>query len=219
MNSDQIQALINLGASLATPFLGRTTQWYRPTDPTCPALDPANQMGTLSVRFDTDPSFKSTKPPLLGKPQWYGLYDRTNTQVGDYLVSDQGTFYIESEVNLMPTAVIQCNRTITISRKTLGNPSSQPGKAYGGDRKNHDDVILYPDFPASLLTKSRGERGDTNLPKDVKLGTYEILLPNVGKVTIHSADRIRDDLGYLYSVSSVELTPLGYRLLVVATQT
>jgi hypothetical protein len=219
MNSDEIQALINLGIGLASPFLGRPTTWYRPEcGDICP-IDQRCQMGTLSVRFDTDPQFSSTKSPMPGKPQWYALYDRTLTQVGDYLVSDQGTFFVSSQVNLLPTQVVQCNRTVTISRQTEGKASFDPASAYGGDQSRTEELIIYRQYPASLLTKSRGERGDTNLPGDVKLGTYELLIPQLGDTTIRSADRVTDDLGQLYSVSSAEQSPLGWRCLVVATET
>jgi hypothetical protein len=220
VNYALIQSKINAGNQKAANALGQSMQWYRPMG-NRPAIDPDALMGSILVYLDPTYAFDASKPSQYGKPQFGALFDRTLTLVGDYLVGPQGTYYIASQQDLLPTQVIQCNRVVSVLRQTGGQPSFDPAQAYGGGHSKTSWETIYCQFPASVLTKSRGERGDTSLPGDVKLGTYEVLIPTLGydDTIIKSADRLTDDLGQLYSVSSAEQTPLGWRLLIVATQT
>ena len=74
-------------------------------------------------------------------------------------------------------------------------------------------------WPALIDIGTKGEKGDTNLPGDVRLGWYRVLLPNCPGSTIEAFDVINDNLDRRYKVSSVELTELGWRLTAMLAQT
>lgn len=212
MDADDIQALINLGYGLGAQFLGRSASWYRPFDPTRPAISDLTLQGSILLRVDPNPSFNASRPMQYGKPVLYGLYDRTNTLPGDYLVSDQGTYLIASQENLNPALLVQCNTTVTITRPSLAYPNHDPSMAYAGAPGS--DTVILQQFPASLLDKSRGEKGPVGLALDAqKIGTYEMLLPILpGSTIIMTNDYVIDQQGNRYSVSAPESSPLGWRV-------
>ena len=117
MDALGIQAKINRGAGIAARYLGTRHTIYRPKGTGNP-LARANAAGSLLADFKADFAFTGNAPNLYGHPVWGGLFDRTTTREGDYLVGDQGTFFIAAQQLHAPTACIQCNRVLTAKRPT-----------------------------------------------------------------------------------------------------
>lgn len=198
--SGTIQARLNRGYGIAASRLGAPYGQYRETGPLYPLN---NSMGWLFVDFDRDPRFSHKSPNAWGHPTYYGLFDATNVLVGDYLVGPYGAFFVGNTEPDKPPLLVLCNRKITVTRPAPTGP-------YSGDTL--PETTLMAGWPASVLTKSRGDRAQEHLPGDTRIGWYECLLPVWPSVEINEADRVIDENGTVYTVSSTELTPLGWRL-------
>jgi hypothetical protein len=75
------------------------------------------------------------------------------------------------------------------------------------------ETTLATAWPISQLQGTKGEKGVTNLPGDVRMPWIAILVPTIpGGVVLAEGDRMRDDLGRAWTLSSCELNPLGWRL-------
>lgn len=203
----QIQAAIYNGYMQAANVLGAPFELFRPDGADTP-IQQANRIGTINVSMDAN-VYKFRTPQLYGKPVWYALADGSRLAVADYLQGDTGTYFVAAMQPLLPIAIVECNRVLNVLR-----PYSAPGVGvlpYGGDIAS-EEVSVMTAFPGSVLTKSRGERGETNLPGDVRVAWYEVLLPYVG-VEIKFADVIDTDNGMRLKVGTVERTELGFRML------
>ncbi len=219
-----VQAKMNYGLGKAAAALGASCQWYRPATATNP-LDAGNLRGTLAAAFQI-PGNVYVAPSRYAKPEWWGLFDATNVAVGDYLVEPTlGTFFVASLEPVHYPMCVRCNRTATFSRPNP-NPPSAPSYApspdgtrvvpsggfYGGDVPAQETALATA-WPISQLQGTKGEKGVTNLPGDVRMPWIAILVPAIpGGVVLAEGDRMRDDLGRAWTLSSCELTPLGWRL-------
>ena len=154
-----IQAKINRGAAIGAAKIGEACQFYRPTSATNPL---ATSYATLPVFLTVDAKFSTTTANLFGKPLWYGLFDRTATQDGDYLTGPQGTFYIASQSSLLSTLLVECNRTLSIVRPNADG--SGVGSLPPGGQTVATDTTLLTGWPASVLIKTRGEAGRRCFP-------------------------------------------------------
>lgn len=204
-NQASIQAHINYGYGRAAAYLGASTSQYRPTDPQNPL---GNQIGTLMADFDVDPKFSHSKPSKYNNPLFYGMFDATSVQVGDYLAAPMGTFFVATFEPNKPPLCVECNTTITAVRPQALAPSPS---FYGGDQQVGFTPLLSG-WPASVLQAYRGERGEVRLPSDTRMPWFAILLPVFSGVTLEAADKVTDAVGRTYTLSSCELTSLGWRL-------
>lgn len=210
MDAAAIQAKINRGAGIAARYLGTTHTIYRPRGIGNP-LARANSLGTILADFKADFAFEGARPNLYGKAVWGGLFDRTLTREGDYLVGDQGTFFVAAQQLHAPTACIQCNQVLTAKRPTRGTPGDD---FYGGDILA-DETALMTSWPASVLHGTKGDRGDVGLPGDARLPWWAILLPAPADgPQLMMGDVLTDAQAAprRYIVSSAERTDLGWRI-------
>lgn len=214
MDAALLQQKIYYGYGKAAQFIGPPYNLFRPTS----ALNPTaqqNQIGTLNASFNAmDMSYG--KPNLYGKPLWYALLDGSVTQVGDYLIGCDKTYFIAAMQTTLPILAVDCNRTINIVQAAQQPTVGAVG--YGGDTAA-GEVPLMTAWPASILQGTKGEKGDVNLPGDVRNPWWSVLLPAYPGVIIRSANIIIDDLSRRYVISSAELTDLGWRCTAMQAQT
>ena len=212
MNAAKIEAKIQRGNGKAAKVLGVVCDQYRPATSDAVMVN-TNLLGVVLVRFDQDFGFNARKPNLYGHPVWGVLADRTLMAVGDYLIGSEGTFFLIAQQSLTPTAGVSCNRVISIARPTGPTPGAN---AYGGVI-NHTPIVTS--WPASVLQGTKGERGDLNLPGDVRMPWVQILIPAGPGVQIRFGDIVTDDQAdaLRYTISSAELTDLGYRITAAQT--
>ena len=211
MDQPTIQARVNHGNAIATRFLGAPFTQYRPTSVTNPVS--GTPVATLQCAFDPDAAFSFAKPSGYSKPIYYGLFDGTNVRVGDYLVSaTQGTFFTAGYEPIKPWLCVSCNRVMTFTRAAA--PASTGLDPIYSGATQATDTLLLTGWPASCLAGTKGERGPSSiqLPGDVKLPWWAILLPAYPGVILNMGDRASDDLGRHYIISSAEQTSLGWRL-------
>lgn len=219
--SGSIQAAIYNGYGVGAKALqGNSYGVYRASGAANPIAAP-NLVATLPAVFDTTPDFKLLAAPLAGKNIWYVLVDGTQTKVGDYLVGTHSTFgnpdtwFISAMYPLQSIQAIQCNATLTVYHpEGAAGFGSQP---YGGTPPPSTPILTA--WPGSVVQGTKGEKGDSQLPRDVRMPWFSIFLPAVSGVTIQAADVIADTQGRRFEVSSAELTPAGWRLTAILAQT
>ncbi len=210
-----IQAKIWSGYAKAASRIGLTYNHYRPTGAANPT-GAGNLLGTVVAAFDDNSNYQFQKPNLYGHPEKFVLVDGSLVRPGDYIIGNGDTFFVADLPRLLPIPAMQCNVTIDVMR-----PASSDGygeQPYGGDAVA-DEVPIMSQWPAWIDQGTKGERGDTHLPGDVRMGWYRVLLPAWAGAVIDAFDVINDNLGRRYKVSSAELSPLGWRLTAMLAQT
>ena len=206
---DQAKLADRLGRAngIAGRVLGLPHDVFRPNSVTNP-LDLANRILRLPAAFPFDAKF--AKPPSYGAAICAGVFDSSGTQAGDYLVGPSGTYFIASQVPLLPVMCVLTNRMVSLGRP--GAPASAGVNDYGGVTLQ-SSTLLASNWPASVLANSGGAQGV--LPSDTTIPSWAILLPAV-PVVLRPADLVTDDLGRVFVIASAEQSALGWR--VTATQ-
>lgn len=197
--------------------LGSSYQQYRSMVAASPAIAPASLIATLQgIAFDQSSALTFKAPSTFGKPIYYGAFDPRIVQAGDYLVGELGTLYVASLEPGKPALCVQCNRTISFFRDaasvagTAGFGATQRSGNAGSQRSNKAEYLN--EWPASVLEGTKGENSSAGLPDDVRSPWVKVMLPAIPGKTIETTDQFSDDLRRTFTVSSVELTDLGYRL-------
>jgi hypothetical protein len=208
MNGTALQARIYSGYAKAALRIGLPFDLYRPSGPTNP-LAPANKLATLPASFRVDDRYQEAQ--VYGKSVWMAYLDDSQTQVGDYLVGNNRTYFIAAQQPLLPVVAVACTRIVSIAR--LPVPSSYGAIDYGG-ALDGSEVPVMTGWPASVLQGGGGGRNQVNLPSDVQSPGWAIQMPAWPGVLIQPSDLVVDDLGRRNIVSTPELTDLGWRLTV-----
>ena len=213
MDGTALQARIYRGYAIAAAHIGLSYDFYRPSSSTSP-LAVGNKYQSAPAAFDPDQRF--VKPNGYNKPIWFGTFDGTASQVGDYVTGHGRTFFIISQQALLPIQCVDCNRTVSVLRAQT--PSGVGALGYGGSTAANETTLMGG-WPASILELAKGTRDAVKLPGDTMNPNFTVLLPAFSGVTIFSRDAISDDLGLRYDVTAAELTDLGWRLLVTLADT
>ena len=213
MDQCRLQARINYGLGRAARHLGAPVDICRPTDAssdnwTC--ID----FGRMA-KMEVDPDYGHKRPADIGKPRYYLLGDCTGLCPGDYLRGNQGTFFIASMEPNVGALCEVCNRTLDLLETAdAANPDAGGYSTNPDGRTDATDVLLLKGWPASVLTKTRGDTPPSKLPGDVRAAYFEVLLPLVVPIEITQNMRLRDETGQSYEVTTAEKSPQCWRLLV-----
>lgn len=212
MNGATINAKVWAGYAKAANIIGTEYQHFRPSSATNP-LASGNAMAPLMVSLNADDP-KYARPEVYGKATWYAVADGSQLQIGDYIVGIEGTLFIAAMQQMLPIYVVDCNRTVSVLRVSMG-ASSEGFVGQSGDTPS-TEAVLMSGWPASIRQGGKAEQNGVRLPTDVKTPGWAILLPAWTGVALRTSDIVTDDLGRKYLVSSAELTEMGWRI--VATQ-
>lgn len=203
-----------IGPAVAGQILGTPYNWLRPY---CGNYEITPISGILSAWLTTDPKGQAVAAPQPGKAAWYAWFDPSQTQPGDYLVGDFGTFFINSQYLPAPIALTWCNSTINLYRPIENDAPGVQGYAGNADVNG----MILSSWPVSILQNNRREAGATNLPGDAKMGYFDILLPLSITGMPQQADII-DEVGgqaRQFIVSASELSPIGWRVTAIQADT
>lgn len=212
MNSALLQQKIYSGYAKAALRVGPIYTQYRPVT----AMNPlATARATFNASFNAE-DMKYGRPNKYGKPTWFGLFDGTLTQVGDYLVGPSGTFFIAAQQLTLPILVVECNRVASFYRQQ--QQTGVGALPYGGTTLANE-TLLAAGWPCSILQGAKGEKSAVNLPGDIRNPWFSVLVPAMAGVVLRTTDLIMDDLSRRYEISSAELTDLGWRCTVAQVQT
>lgn len=215
MDAATLQNRIYRGYGKAAARIGVLYQVARPLAAAAPL---ANIEFSLLCSFNAR-DWTYIKPNRYGDPSWYGLFDATQTQAGDYLLGPQGPFFVAGQQLHLSILCINCNRSVALLRTpTATSPTGvQP---YGGNCAAEDTAALgsidvngklVNGWPASILLVGRAEAGGV-LPMSMKNAGFQVLLPASVPITINSSDMLLDDLGRRYMIEAAEFTDLGWRI-------
>lgn len=215
MDAATLQNRIYKGFAKAATRIGYNADQYRPTSAFNP-LAIGNKLRSLAVSFAPQ-DLRYGKPNSYAKPLWYGVYDGTLSQVGDYLISAKdGKFFVAAQQQALPILLVECNRILNILR-----PQQQTGvgaQGYGGDIDGNETPLMTGWY-ASVLLGTKGEKIDAGLPNDTRSASWIILMPAYPGVILRSSDIVTDELARRYLISSAELTDLGWRIQAGQVQT
>jgi hypothetical protein len=215
MDAVKLQSKIYGGYSKAASRIGYMTDVYAPSTAANP-LDQVNKVRSIFASFNAE-DMKYSKPNKYGHPIWYGLFDGSQTQVGNYLNNNyDGTFFIAAQQQALPILLVQCNTIVNVLRVTQQSAVGAIG--YGGDTALNE-LPLMTQWPCSILKGSKGDKSLVGLPGDTRDPWFEMLLPYFNGVTLRSSDIVTDDLARNYVISSAELTDLGWRCTIGQAQT
>jgi hypothetical protein len=213
MDGTRIQQLAYRGYAIAAAKIGLPYAQYRPTTANLVGWSP---IGTLLASFNTE-DMTYSKPSKYGKPTFYAVLDGAVTQVGDYFIGKDGTFFIAGMQSLVPILAVECNRVLSFAR-----PQAQAQVGAVTNYEGNTTALQTPlasGWHAAVLQGTKGEKNEVNLPGDVRNPWWAIMLPAIPGVTLRTTDLALDDLGRRYILSSVELTDLGYRITAQQAQT
>ncbi len=207
MGSLRIQDRAYYGLGIAARHVGETTDAYRPSCASYP-LSKKNRFLRLPAAF-LPKSGDTKQTNSYGIAEWYGIFDASYTKPGDYLVVGNRTFFVAAQDPLLPVLCVLTNCTISITRPDM--QISTALNPYGGYQSTAASSVMEG-WPASVLgITGRGEPA-ARLPTDQTVPHLAILLPAWPSTLISPGDLISDDLGRSATVTSSELTELGWRL-------
>lgn len=208
MDGATLQSRIYSGYAKAASRVGYSNLHYRPSS----ALNPiavGNKLANIYASFNAQ-DMKYGKPNKYGNPLWYGLFDGSQTRVGDYLIDPVvGDFFIAAQQQALPILCVSCNTIVNITR-----PAQQAAVGalpYGGTTPP-TETMLMQQWPCSLIMFGGGKKDDAILPGDTVSMNVQVLLPYFSGVTLAMADVITDQLGRRFTIANTELTDLGWRL-------
>jgi hypothetical protein len=201
MDAIRLKELLIRARGVSGRKTGDLCQIYRPNGKLA-AIQNLNLIGETYAAFQAE-GFGPPRAPDYGQALWWGYFDATLTQAGDYLVGPSATYFIARQVGGLPIQCVQTNRVVTIARPTA---SVQGG--YSGFFASSGELILYQ-WPASILQLV--SHNSSAQPLESRLGGWTLLLPALPVVPA-IADVVTDDLGSNYVVGAAEMTTLGSRI-------
>lgn len=191
MRARVIEDAVHRGLGRAGTVAGAWCEVFRPDGPERPMAAARLVLRMPAVFAAPDAGF--ARVPGAGRVFWHGAFDAAYTRVGDYVRRDDGAvWFIAEQAPLMPVLCVRAGRVVDLLR--AGVPEAPGVAPYGGG--GAAQAVLQA-WPASVSA------GVVLLP--VSVGAA----PRVG-------DELVDDLGSRSRVSSVDLSPWGWRLSMLA---
>lgn len=204
-----VQDKIYYGYSQAAKRLGLQFDVYRSVTPVDPIV-PVNLVANVFSSFNV--SWSYMKANKYGNAVYQACVDGRVIQLYDYLVGNGQIWFIASWKTtqiILPILAINCNHTVKIERAAQDvTPDSDQYSGYNAVQPE----ILAAGLPCSILFSNKGTRNPEKLPTDTNLGFWTVLLPNLGGVVYKNRDIITDETNARYSVTTAELTDLGWRI-------
>ena len=215
MDAARLNAIVYAGRGKAALRIGTAFTICRPNQPANPL---ANTIATIPAAFS--PNGKYTTPNLYGHPIWFADLDGALVNVGDYLVSTDGTqtYFVGAKQSLLPIVAIECNTSLRLSRTIAA--SGIGALPYSGQSDATSDAVdpmgqksPFVGWPCSVLIGKGAERFANAVPSSPKTSPgWQILLPASVPVAITLADRFFDATGRVFDVVQAEQTDMGWRI-------
>ena len=198
MNIDRLQDRIAMGLGVAARKTGGSCAVYRPTGIDQP-LREHNRVIELFASFQ--PAGHGTSG---GRDAaiWLATYDSHYTSEGDYLVGNQGTFFVAMQRPALPIKCVLTNVNVSILR-----PSFAAQGGYNGLYTTGGTLIINS-WPGCFIASENSVSAGAG---PVLITTRTLLLPQL-PAAIHVADLVTDDTGASYAVVSSEQNAMGWRL-------
>jgi hypothetical protein len=214
MDAATLQSRIYSGYSKAALRVGYLFTHYRPSSASTPIAS-GNSLGTLNAAFTVASSSAYTfaKAGAHKDVLWNGLFDGSQTQVGDYLSDPvHGTYFVAAQQDQTPILTVRCSHVISVVR--VAAPVVVGVNPYGGTTAA-TEVPLLTGWPAALTLDARGRVSEVGLPLDLPSAFFVLLMPAYGAVRPEHGDIVTDDNNpdRRYTIAGSELTALGWRMI------
>lgn len=206
MDAIRMAARINHGNAQAAKRLGTIASHYRAASAFSPLK--AGPLQLLSASFTTDYGYM--RAARFGQAARIGIFDAAEFEVGDVLVSSEGTFYVAAMPLLQPILCVKAERLVTFRRTVLVSNNAVM-QDYGGTQAASEQIIML-DWPASILLSRIGEHSPIKLPGETRGAWHLIQMPAFRDLHVHAGDFATDDNGQRYVITGTELTDMGWRL-------
>ncbi len=212
----QNNAELASGLGEAAQELGTSFNRCRPANNNAPG----SIEETLLAAFSRNYTYLTAIDPK--KPQRFGIFDFTNTVVGDYFVAADGseTYFVSNMAPLQPILMIKCNQLVTIKQPPgatvagVARPVGSIGKAgVVTNGPNINVVTLVSNWPASVLYSGRGPSTDSKLPADETSAQFTLLLPISLPVELLTNYIFEDDIGRRFVAIAAERSEGGWRVI------
>lgn len=205
MNRAGIAERVARGLGRAAAVLGEECTIYRPKAPG-PAIAPRWRLGTVWAAM-AEGNGDFTRAAGYGEATETGIFNTTDREAGDYLVAANGTAWFVADVPSFAGArVVRCNEVVSVKRA----PAADAGVgAYQASTLANEDTILTG-FPASVLREGSSGGMQAELPGDMRLGTWRVLLPAAAVIRTGDVIVLADTSRAV--VSLAERSALGWRL-------
>ena len=212
VNYALVDQKIQKGYTKVGKYIGAVYTVYRAQGPHDP-ISPANVVTQTNAAIDVSAKMTWPRPAVFGQsePDAYGAFDTTGINPGDYFVGPQGTFFLHDIEAFVAYHMTWCNTTVSVFRSEAPDFSDAP---YMADAVLQD-VALAQNWPANVILTGRHERTSLDLPGDAKTGYFMARLPVSFPVQVRQNDRLQEPDGGVFLVAAAELTPLGWRLMMV----
>ena len=219
-------------AALATA-LGFPYSLYRSTGSN--PIASGNLVETLKAIFTDGKSqgFNFNRAATYDDALQNALLDASQVQPGDYLVGAR-TYFVASMEPLRPVNVIECNRTISLSRSLTetgangqNTPVRQPSQTGGsspyfgrqvdpaGSTSSTENQVIATGIPVLMVANAGRATGQVETPSGAPgPSRWRIYLPIsiFPKGSVLDRDYLTDEEGNRHMVSAAAWTNLGYRL-------
>jgi hypothetical protein len=113
MDGATLQERIYAGYARDAQHTGLLYSVYRPDTPILPT-DLSYLVGTAYCRFAAEKRFEV--PHKYKEPTYYLYADGRELEKGDFLVSDDATYFIADKQALLPMQAVRCNDVVSIGR-------------------------------------------------------------------------------------------------------
>jgi len=208
MQQSIIAARVGFGLSRAAGILGTDIKLFRPTTATRPVS--GDPLMTLYGEFDVSALFAMRSTERSNDSFVSFLGDPNQVQVGDYLVGRE-THFVARVEPLRPALCVLCDQVVNVLSTVTATAAGT--NAYGG-RTDATDTLVAEGWPVSMMARGRVSSSSTKLPSDTRTIYYEVLMPPVPGLTLSFGMRLQDSDAQEYEVTSAELSPFGWKLLV-----
>ena len=213
MDGATLRAKVWAGYGKAAKRVGFSYQAYRPALTGSP-IDPGNLLPPLMASFTVHASgFNFDRPPDHRDTVMHGLFDATGYLPGDYLIGQQGTFFIAGDEPSMPIICIRCSSVVTLSTPSAGAGAACGLGPYSGNN-SANEAVFATGWPAAINIAGSGRgRQSAGLPMDQGVRTFELFLPPLPQCATRVGMIVTDDLSQRYVVSAIDPSPYGERAL------
>jgi hypothetical protein len=195
MSASIINQAVAQGYAIAAAVVGVPFTWYRPASPIDP-LTTETPFGTLQAYvtpLNQDPKIASNDIKL---EDWIGTLDTTLALPGDILVAPPNTvgfpsgatFFVAAVEFGVPARLVRCNFLAQVNEPPSDTENGLLA-GYAGDEVA-EETLIARGLPVAIMQGTKGEKGDLQLPGDVRDPWSEILIPVVPGLSLRSTMRV-----------------------------
>lgn len=218
MDGALLRSKVNRGFGIAAKRVGFPYDVYRCPAPNFAADDNTKIASALPAFFTRQlpKGFVFTSPPDSYELFWHGLFDPTGLLIGDYLVGEQGGFFVMGLTPGMPVLSMLTTNTLTAYASTPSVADASCGLGGYSAVTQNNRALAFKDWPCVLTLAAGGRGKGGGLPLSGGEDAFECFLPDVAMLHLTKGMTAEDDNGVRYVVEASDTSPFGWRTIMRA---